>query len=468
MGTRMPANGNPDAAGLRDDLAAAGIDVTEGGDPQYESSYLGFRGRAAFVVRPRSTEEVALALGRARARGITVVPQGANTGLVGAGTPDDSGRQVVLSLLALDAPVSIDPVNRSATVGAGVRLATLNRALSGQGLMFPVDLAVDPSIGGMIATNAGGTRVIRYGDTRRNVLGLEAVLSDGTVVDMLDSVRKNNVGLDVKQMFIGAGGATGVVTRAVLDVRPLPRSRCTALVSFAEFEQVVPLLLALEQAFPETLSSFEGLSGEAVACAMRQHADYAALFEDGVPQYCALVEVATASEDGSLSQRLSDVLTEHRRRGRIRRAVTPADRAWPLRRVVSDCIKAWGPVLAFDVSLPRAALAPFRRELAAWLRDEHPETLLCDFGHIANGGMHIALLLPGHSDANRLAGIALRKNVYDKVVLGHGGSFSSEHGIGPLNRAFYERYAKPGCGRISADVQRMLNPGPTLGRVRFG
>ena len=181
-------------------------------------------------MRPSSTEEVSRLLRHASAAGLRVVAQGGNTGLVGASTPDGSGEMLVLSLERLSRTVEVDPVDRTVTADGGVLLSTLDAALAEHGLLFPIDLGADPSIGGMVATNTGGTRLLRYGDVRQNLLGLEAVLADGTVLDLMRPLRKNNTGFDARQLFVGTSGVFGVVTKVVMRVVPRPVQRVTALV----------------------------------------------------------------------------------------------------------------------------------------------------------------------------------------------------------------------------------------------
>jgi FAD/FMN-containing dehydrogenase len=216
----MPATDEDVAAALKGFLGEAAV-VTEPHElARYEQGWRYGQGRALAVVRPGSTEEVSRVLAFAQAHAIRVQPQGANTGLVGASTPDGSGTMLVLSLERLSRTLEVDPVDRSVTAGAGVLLSQLDAALGEHGLMFAIDLGADPTVGGMVATNAAGTRVLRYGDMRQNVLGLEVVLADGTVLDLLTALRKNNTGLDVRQLFVGTSGVFGVVTRAVLRSGP--------------------------------------------------------------------------------------------------------------------------------------------------------------------------------------------------------------------------------------------------------
>jgi len=213
---------------------------------RYEQGWRYGQGKALAAARPSRTEDVSRLLAFASDRGIRVVPQGANTGLVGASTPDMSGDMLVLSLECMSRTLEIDAVDRTVVASGGVLLSQLEAALAEKGLMFAIDLGADPTVGGMIATNAAGTRVLRYGDMRQNVLGLEVVLADGTVLDLMAPLRKNNTGLDAKQLFVGTSGVFGVVTKAVLRAVPRPAQRSVAFVGAADGATVLRLLTHLE------------------------------------------------------------------------------------------------------------------------------------------------------------------------------------------------------------------------------
>lgn len=236
----------------------------------YETGARYDQGRAAFVARPSSTKQVSNVVAYCAQNNIALVAQSGNTGLVSGSTPDETGRQGILSLDRLTAPFELDRINRSVRVGAGMRLSDLNAKLEESGLFFPIDLGADPRIGGMIATNTGGSRFLRYGDVRRNTLGLILVLADeaGTVLDLSSALRKNNTGIDWKQVFIGTSGSFGIVTECVLNLEPVPRQTATALLVPASRSQVADLLMAMEAAHGSYLSAFEGMSGNAVRAAL--------------------------------------------------------------------------------------------------------------------------------------------------------------------------------------------------------
>src|SRR5712692_1598088 len=268
---------------------------------RYEQGWRYGQGKALAAVRPSRTEDVARVLAFASSQGIRVVPQGANTGLVGGSTPDASGEMLVLSLERLSRILSIDAVDRAVTAEGGVPLSQLDAALAEEGLMFPIDLGADPTLGGMVATNAAGTRVLRYGDIRQNLLGLEVVLADGTVLDLMTALRKNNTGLDAKQLFVGTSGVFGVVTRAVMRVAPRPAQRATALVGAAEGATVLKLLSHLERNLGDVLSAFEVMSAEALSPVFRYQPRLRSPFGDSLPPYVVLVELSTTLPADRLS-----------------------------------------------------------------------------------------------------------------------------------------------------------------------
>ncbi len=253
------------AADLRAMLGADAV-LTEVEDlVRYESGGRYGKGKALLVARPGTTADISRLMAYCQAQALRVMPQGANTGLGGASNPDASGEMLVLSLERLNKRLEIDPINRTAVVDGGVLLSSLNEALVAHGLMYPIDLGADPTIGGMIATNTGGTRLLKYGDVRHNLQGVEVVLADGTVLDAMNFLRKNNTGLDLQQLFVGTSGLFGVITGAVLQVVPIPKQHATALVGCASGETVLALLQALERELADVFTAFEVISAEALA-----------------------------------------------------------------------------------------------------------------------------------------------------------------------------------------------------------
>jgi FAD/FMN-containing dehydrogenase len=443
---------------------------------RYEKGWRYGHGAALAAVRPGSTEEVSRVLTFACERGLRLVPQGANTGMVGASTPDASGQMLVLSLERLSRIVEIDPVDRTVTAEGGVLLSQLEAALAEQGLMFPIDLGADPSLGGMVSTNAAGTRVLRYGDVRHNLLGLEVVLADGTVLDLMTALRKNNTGLDAKQLFVGTSGVFGVVTRAVMRVLPRPAHRSTAFVGVADGPTVLGLLSHLEQRLGDVLSAFEVISAAALAPVFRYQPRLRNPYGAELPAYTALVELATTLPADRLSL---DELLESTLGGLIEgeagKGITdvfpgkPAE-LWDVRHHVSESQRHEGEVLGLDISVPRSSMAAFIEAATDLVAVDYPFVRVCDFGHWGDGGVHLNLVWK-QEDAPRPTPelkAELQPLIYDLAVTRFRGSFSAEHGIGPHNQAFYDRYTPALVREICRALKARLDPQGRLGTTRLG
>ncbi len=443
---------------------------------RYESGWRYGKGKALLAARPGTTAEVSRLLAYCQGQGIRVMPQGANTGLVGASNPDASGDMLVLSLERLNKRLEIDPVNRTALVDGGVLLSALNEALSSHGLMFPIDLGADPSIGGMVVTNTGGTRLLKYGDVRHNLQGVEVVLADGTVLDGLNRLRKNNTGLDLKQLFVGTSGFFGVVTGAVLQVVPVPRQHATALVGCASGEAVLALLQALERELADVFTAYEVISANALIPVFAHHPDIRNPFGTSQPPaYTALVELSSTLPGAALN--LAEVLEE--RLGAFLESdagesITdvfmgkPED-FWSIRHHISEGLRNEGKVLAFDISVPRSRMAAFTTAAVGVLAAEYPFVRVCDFGHWGDGGTHLNLVWDEATAPVPSADLVpiLQARIYELAVKGFEGSYSAEHGVGPHNQRFYDAYTPEALRRLSGALKTHLDPGRILGTTRL-
>ncbi|MBA5687586.1 FAD-binding oxidoreductase [Rugamonas apoptosis] len=432
------------------------------------------QGVAVAVLRPATPEQAQAALSLLHAHGAPFVLQGANTGLVAAATPDASGRQFVFSLDRLKDSVVIDADERTATVGAGVRLSELNEAAAAMGLCFPIDLSADPTIGGMIASNTGGARLIKYGDVRANLCAVDAWLPerDG-ILRFGSALRKNNTGVDFKQLLCGTGGAFGVILGATVRLHPLPAQRATALVVPSSSAAVMPLLAALERDLPEFIASVEGMSQEAMQAVFRNVPSVRNPFPGGqVPPYALLVELSTSlpARTLALDTVLQDALGALMEQELLADALFgDQDMLWALRHGISDALRHEGRVIAFDIALPRKHWAPFRAWGQQWLTATYPGVRICDFGHVADGGLHYNLVAPktGPQALGDEAIAALRTTLLDAVVQRYEGSFSAEHGIGPYNRAYYQRYTPAPVRRLAGELQAAMMPALPWRNVHF-
>ncbi len=443
---------------------------------RYERGWRYGSGTALVVARPRSTDEIARLLAFASESGIRVLAQGANTGLVGASTPDSSGEMLVLSLERLTRPLEIDPLDRTVAAGGGVLLSQLDAALEPHGLMFPIDLGADPTVGGMVATNTGGTRLLRYGDVRQNLLGIEVVLADGTVLDLMTALRKNNTGLDTKQLFVGTSGVLGVVTRALLRVVPRPAQRATALLGVADGAAALAVLARLERGVGDVLTAFEVVSADALAPVFRHQPRLRSPFGASLPPLTLLVELSTMLSparlglDDLLESTLGELCEDEAGAGIT--DVFPGKPAelWEIRHHVSESLRHEGVVLGFDVSVPRSSLPDLLRAARELVTAEYPFVRVCDFGHWGDGGVHLNLLWQ-EEEAPRTASELkqeLQPRIYELAVTRFRGSFSAEHGIGPHNQLFYDRYTPELVKRLCRALKSELDPRGLLGTTRLG
>lgn len=455
---------------LRSDLASLlgpGAVVAPDEQERYERGYRYRSGQAAVVVRPADTEGVRAVMRLCRERGLRIVPQGAHTGLTGAATPDRSGTQLVLSLERLRA-VQVDPLNRTATCGAGALLSALNAEAEKHDLHLPIDLGADPSIGGMVATNTGGSRLLRYGGMREQVIGLEAVFADEalTVSSDCKGLRKDNVGLDLKHLLVGTGGRFGVVTQVQVALHPVIRQSHTALAVPTRLADVPRIVGALEARLDTFLLACEGMSKAAMKAAFDTHPALRQPFPE-LPDYALLVEVGAASvgEDIDLAAALEQALVacmEGDEPWLADALVGRGENFWAVRHAISDGLKALGQVIGLDISVRRDRLPELRDRLVEVVGALEPGLLACDFGHVADGGMHFNLVVPPTVELAPEAEAGLREALLDVVVREFGGSFSAEHGIGPANLAQYERYRDPAERRIIEGIKALVDPAGLL------
>lgn len=435
-------------------------------------------GRALCVVRPKTTVDVRQIVRWAHRNELQLIPQGANTGLVAAASPDSTATQVIVSLERMRSEIALDAENRTVTVSAGVLLQTLNERLAPEGLWFPIDLGANPSIGGMIATNTGGARLLKYGDVRRQLLGLEVVLADGegTRLDLMRGLRKDNTGVDLKQLFVGTSGAFGIITSAILEVHPLPRQRACALLIPRSAQSATDALRGLEQRCGELLTSFEGMSRAAMECVFRFRPQVPNPFAPAeVPEVAVLVELSSGlgrsqlDLDATLESVLAD-LADGSDSPLADALMGRAEQSWQLRHALSDALREAGQVIAFDISVRRSLVQAFRRRMIDELHHAWPHLRVCDFGHWGDGGLHFNIVWP-HDCGVPLDAVtvqSIRDRVYETLVREFDGSFSAEHGIGPYNRVIYEQFTALQELRLAGALQRLVNPDARLGVVNFG
>lgn len=434
-----------------------------------------YRGEPLAVVMPGSTPEVAAVLKICAESGTPVVPQGGNTGLVGGATPDAGGRQVVLSLARMNRVRSIDGQNNTMVAESGCTLANLQSAAEAADRLFPLSLASEGTcqLGGNLSTNAGGTAVLRYGNMRDLVLGLEVVLSNGDIWDGLRSLRKDNTGYDLKQLFIGAEGTLGVITAAVLKLFPRPREQAVAIVAVDAPGAAVSLLGRLQRECAERLTGFELFSAFSLSLVIKHFPGCLNPLGRASP-YCVLVELSDPRAGGHANALLEKVLAMSLEEGEaqdaaIAQSLTQSAAFWALRENISEAQAREGPNIKHDVSLPISAIAPFIQEADAMLAQAFPGVRHVCFGHLGDGNLHYNVsppagvasegFLSAQGDINRL--------VHDAVAR-HEGSISAEHGLGQLKREEILRYKSPvemalmRKVKSALDPQGIMNPGKVV------
>jgi FAD/FMN-containing dehydrogenase len=424
-----------------------------------------WRGRALAVVRPGSTAEVAAVVRAAAAAGVAIVPQGGNTGLVGGGVPDGSGTQLLLSLTRLNRVRGIDSDNLTLSAEAGCVLQAAQRAAAARGLLLPLSLAAEGSctIGGVLATNAGGTQVLRWGNARALCLGLEVVTADGEVWDGLAGLRKDNTGYDLRDLFIGSEGTLGIITAATLALQPQPAASTTALASCATLAQCVALLGLARRRLGSGLTGFEVMN--------RLSLDLVARHFPALPQplpgaaWTVLLEQSDHASEASARTRFERLLEGALEDGVADDAVVAESLAqsqalWHLRESIPLAQAQEGVNVKHDIALPVSAIAGFVQATDAALQRAYPGVRLVDFGHLGDGNLHYNVQAPEGADAAAFLAVheaAINKRVYD-AVLARGGSFSAEHGIGALKRDELAARKSPVALALMRRIKRALDP----------
>ncbi|OCC24156.1 hypothetical protein MB02_07750 [Croceicoccus estronivorus] len=451
---------------LADAVGAEQVFEGEAIDLRYHSDLRGQPlPRPAFVVRPGSTGEVAAVLKAAARFHTPVTTQGGRTGVVGGA--DAGADAIVLSLERMNRILEIDPASMTMTVEAGCVLQAAHEAAEAEGMILPLDLGArgTATVGGNISTNAGGVRVLRWGMMRDMVLGVEAVLADGTVLPGLRKTIKDNAGYDWKHLLIGSEGTLGVVTKAVLRLRPAPRSTSTALLSLAHFDDAVRLLRRLEGDMGGTLSTFELMWDDFYELITTANADKRpAPLPVGSSLY-ALVEVLGADPDNDpvrFEQVLASVIADGLATDAvIAQSGADRERLWAVREDLNEAFANLWPLFAFDVSVAVSDMAAFVADAKASVLSRFPDARLITYGHIGDGNLHL-MVGTGHADHDTHHAVDVA--VFEAVQR-FGGSISAEHGIGSAKRNYIGYSRAPSelalmkAIKSAIDPDNILNPG---------
>jgi FAD/FMN-containing dehydrogenase len=438
-----------------------------------------FTGVPLAVLRPGDTVQVAAAVKLCATHGVAIVPQGGNTSMCGGATPDGSGQQVVLSLSRLNRVRNIDPLNNTMTVEAGCVLQTLQELASEHDRLFPLSLGAEGScqIGGNIATNAGGVQVLRYGNTRDLVLGLEVVLADGQVLNLLRALRKDNTGYDLKHLFIGSEGTLGIITAAVLKLFPAPHASAVAFAAFQTPQQALQLLGLMRGALGDRFTAFELMSEASVAMVRQYFPATPALFAETHPWHVLMQATDPGADEGAqaaLDTSFQAALEQALETGVVddvvvATSVAQAEELWAVRENISEAQQHDGHNIKHDIAVPVSSVAAFIEEVQPLLHAAYTGVRPIVYGHLGDGNLHFNVSRPAGWSTPDWQGESDRVNaIVLDVVARMQGSFSAEHGLGQLKNHEMALYKTPleidVMRRVkqALDPQGLMNPGKLL------
>ncbi|QAY77057.1 FAD-binding oxidoreductase [Sphingosinicella sp. BN140058] len=435
-----------------------------------------YRGKTAALLSPATTDEVQAVVTRCAAAGVPLVPQGGNTSMVGGATPPSDGAALLLSLRRMNAIRSISVTDNVLTADAGVILAQVHDAAAAAGRRFPLSLASKGSatVGGLVSTNAGGTQVLRFGPMRSLVLGIEAVMPDGSVYEGLSALRKDNRGYDLRELLIGAEGTLGIVTAASLRLAAAPGSRAVAWAGLPDPQTALRLLRDLERQIGEAVESFELVPANALGLVLR-HIDGSRAPLSEAHAWNVLIEAVAPQGATDAGEALGNALGLALEQGLAADAVVAtserqAEALWRLRESVSEAERIEGQALKHDISVPVSAMPEFIETARAAVERRYPGARVIAFGHLGDGNVHFNVQAPVESEAATWlfeTGPSVSAFVYD-LVTAAGGSISAEHGIGQMKAAEYWRTASPTRLRVqraikgALDPRNLMNPGKLL------
>ncbi|MDR6397414.1 FAD/FMN-containing dehydrogenase [Herbaspirillum seropedicae] len=434
-----------------------------------------YTGRALAVLRPADRAEVAAVVRLCAQFAVPLVPQGGNTGLVLGSVPDQQGNAVVLSLRRLNRIRAVDALNNTITVESGCVLQDLQEQAAAAGRLFPLSLAAEGSctIGGNLSTNAGGTGVLRYGNTRELCLGLEVVTAQGEIMSSLKGLRKDNTGYDLRDLFIGAEGTLGVITAAVMKLFPQPRAQVTALAALPNPAQALQLLQLAQAHCGPALTGFELMSDFCLQLVRKHFPEQRLPFDRPHPQY-VLLELSDSESEEHARTLFEGLIGTALEQGLVDDAVIAASLAqsralWRLRESISSAQAHEGKNIKHDISVPISRIAEFIAATDVLVQQAAPGCRMVTFGHLGDGNLHYNVSPPeGVADSDFIARQAAINRVVHDSVDRFGGSISAEHGLGALKREEITRYKSPvelqlmRAIKLALDPQQLMNPGKVL------
>ena len=433
------------------------------------------RGKALAVVRPGDTQQVAEVVKACAQANVSIVPQGGNTGLVVGSIPDDTGTQVLLSLQRMNAIRAIDADNLTLTAEAGCILQNIQQAAEQAGFLFPLSLGAEGSctLGGNLATNAGGTQVVRYGNARELCLGLEVVTAQGEVMHSLMGLRKDNTGYDLRNLMIGSEGTLGIITAATMKLYPMPAASLTAWAAVPSVADAVKLLGLAHQHLGAGVTGFELMGQFALRLVDRHYPHLRVPLWQDTP-YCVLLENSDSESESHARQRFEHLLELAFENGCVTDAVvaeslSQARNLWHIRESITLAQAEEGLNIKHDISIPISSIPSFVQETDALLMREISGVRLVNFGHLGDGNLHYNVQAPENCDTQ-----AFLRDQEDHVnalvyqsVKRFGGSISAEHGVGSMKVGYLPNYKDPVALRLMQQIKRALDPQGVLnpGRV---
>jgi len=431
-----------------------------------------YSGKALAVLLPKTTDEVAKIVKLCASNHVAIVPQGGHTGFCGGATPDNSGKQVILNLKRMNCIREIDAANQTMTLEAGCILQTAQEKAAAQDFLFPLSLGAEGSctIGGNLATNAGGTNVLRYGNTRDLCLGLEVVTAQGEIWNGMKGLRKDNTGYDLRNLFIGSEGTLGIITAAVMKLFPLPISQWTTLVAIDNIASTIALLSLFQKRATSLLTGFEMMTQESLAL-NEKHFPQMANPLKGNPPFTVLIELSDHESEEHVRKLLEAILEEAFTANLISDAViannlSQANAFWHMREHITLAQAQEGANLKHDITIPLSSLGSFIQETDLLIRQKYPGVRIINFGHLGDGNLHYNIAPPQGIDPkefNLSHEKAIQELVYAQVERCQG-SISAEHGVGQLKlgdlRAHKGEVAHDLMKglKTALDPQNILNP----------
>jgi D-lactate dehydrogenase (cytochrome) len=423
-------------------------------------------GKPLLVVKPGSAEEVAAVVKLCAETKTPIVPQAGNTGLVGGGVPDESGHEVIISVARMDKVLEIDTINNTMTVEAGCILQTIQEKAAEHDRLFPLSLAAEGScrIGGNISTNAGGVQVLRYGNTRELVMGLQVVLPSGELWDGLRGLRKDNTGYDLKHLFIGAEGTLGVITAAVLKLFPAPRATQTAFIALESPEKALELLGHMKGALGDRITAFELISDFGLSLVTKHFKNLKSPLPETYPWF-VLTDISDSRDAAAVAEEVEVALGKALEKEiildcAIAKNETEGKRMWELRENMTESQVHEGRNIKHDVSIPISKMAEFIRAADAQLEQAYPGVRPISFGHVGDGNLHynIAHNPEKFTEQSWMKEWEHINLIVHDTVAKFNGSISAEHGIGQLKREEIKRYKSALELQVMKQIKSALDP----------